>query len=424
MSSLPSGLDSAFTSSCGYPEARPPAMTSLAPRMRASTTDDSAAPVAALFDEHCDFVCRVLRHLGVHDSTLDDAVQDVFVTAYRRWSTFEGRSSARSWLYGIARRIASRYRRSADTRARRIATEDPPAEGIDEPFARVHAAQSLATLLGRIDQDKRAVFVLTELEGMTAPEVAEALGIPVGTAYSRLRAAWSGLGREAERERERLRRRLQAMRPSPPSDARRRRMWGLVAGGLGPPSAASPTAASTGWWVHAKWLVVGAALGAGAWGARSVISTDPPPPTTVPAAVANSAPPPRPNAFASSPSTDTAPSLPESPTPSISNTGPRSATTSPRSRAHRSTPSPPNTPPSDTLTAELSLVQRARRATSEGRGRAALELLDEHERRYPRGQLADERRLARIDALCAAGRHDDATDLARTLGRDPSRVCP
>ncbi len=402
-------------------------MTSLAPNLRARAGNDSTATVAALFDKHCDFVCRVLRRFGVHDSTLDDAVQDVFVTAYRRWSTFEGRSSARSWLYGIARRIAFRYRRSANTRAMRIANEDPPAEGTDEPFARVQAAQSLATLLGRIDRDKRAVFVLTELEGMTAPEVAEALGIPVGTAYSRLRAAWSGLGREAEREQQRLRRRLETMQPPPPSDARRRRMWGLVAGGLGPVTTASTAATSASWWVPAKWLVLGATLGTGAWGARSVIQARSTPVTTPTSVVARSQTPipSHDEPLAENPSVESGTlDPPERPMPSASTVTPRPTTTPTRSRRRRSATSTVAPPAVDPLTAELSLVRRARRATREGRGHAALELLDEHRRRYPDGQLTDERRLARLDALCAVGRRDDATDLARTMGRDPSRACP
>lgn len=401
-------------------------MTSLPTLTRSSATVDPAAPIAALFDEHCDFVCRVLRHHGVHDSALDDAVQDVFVTAYRRWSSFEGRSSARSWLYGIARRIAFRYRRSADSRARRETTDAAPPDGVDEPFARVQAAQSLATLLGRIDRDKRAVFVLIELEGMTAPEVADALGIPVGTTYSRLRAAWQGLGREADRERERLRRQLHAMQPPGPSDARRRRLWGLVAGGLGPQPVVPIVAAGMGGWSAGQWLVMGAALGAALWGAHAVIGSHAAPARTPAAEISGPSSSSRVETIASAPPSPDAPAPPE-PSTAPSADAPPSPTKANRPPEPRRPAAPTrdaHAEPSDPLTAELSIVQRARQATREGRGRAALELLDEHARRYPRGQLANERRLARLDALCGLGRHAEAAELARALGRDPRRACP
>lgn len=387
------------------------------------TSDDPAARIAALFDAHCDFVCRVLRHHGVHEAALDDAVQDVFVTAHRRWSSFEGRSSARSWLYGIARRIAFRYRRSADARARRFVAEgDAPAEAVDEPFARAHAAQSLAALLHALDDDKRTVFVLTELEGMTAPEVAEALGIPLGTAYSRLRAAWQVLGQQAAREHQRLRRVLPSLRPPGPSPERRQRMWGLVIGGLNLPAEGGGAAVGSGWLVHAKGLAVGAALGVGLLGARAAmvvsvrddaaapvrgeaaepgkgrLATEPPAsgaapierpgspgdasPRDVPSAAIPSSPaaasPPR----VPSPSPPQPPVLPSSP----------SAVPSPGEGAS------PAVLDEGSLAAELALLQRARMALRDGRADDALALLDQHARQFPRGQLVDERRVLQAEA--------------------------
>lgn len=409
------------------------------PSSRSASVSDPTGPVAALFDEHCGFVCRVLRHHGVHEASLDDAVQDVFVTAYRRWSSFEGRSSARSWLYGIARRIAFRYRRSADARARRLAEPRAGAsEGIDEPFTRVHAAHSLAAMLDRIDSDKRAVFVLREVEGMTAPEVADALGIPLGTTYSRLRAAWRGLGQQAEREQNRLRRELRTMRAAEPSADRRRHMWGLIVGGIGPAPGAAPISSGTEWLAQVKWLVVGAALGTGLLGARAaVVATSQPTPEPSMLTTRNTPPPPEPprpfpDASATqatptrSPSIDVAP--PPAPAALPSPRGARSER--PASGSSRPTPlsTPPSTPPSmvdaDALTAELTLLQRAQQAIREGRGDAALTLLDEHERRFARGQLVDERRRTRVKALCLAGRRDAAAREARAIGRDPRRVCP
>jgi RNA polymerase sigma factor (sigma-70 family) len=386
-------------------------------------TDDPATRIAALFDAHCGFVCRVLRHHGVHEAALDDAVQDVFVTAYRRWASFEGRSSARSWLYGIARRIAFRYRRSADARARRFVTaEDEPVEGVDEPFARAHAAQSLAALLHGLDADKRTVFVLAELEGMTAPEVAEALGIPLGTAYSRLRAAWQVLGQQAGRERQRLRRALPSMRAPDPPPERRRQLWSMVVGGLGLPAEGGGTVvAAAGWVSQVKWIVVGAALGVGLLGARAAMvasrgadeaperaeavgatngtraserpaaSVTPEleaPPRALPPSTAIEAAPPSPAASARSRSPSPAAAVPVSPADSR---------TTPASARAPVEPSP-SAPDQDSLAAELALLQRAREALRDGRADDALALLDQHARRFPRGQLVDERRALEADA--------------------------
>jgi RNA polymerase sigma factor (sigma-70 family) len=388
-----------------------------------TTLDDPASRISALFDAHCGFVCRVLRHHGVHEAALDDAVQDVFVTAYRRWSSFEGRSSARSWLYGIARRIAFRYRRSADARARRfVPAAEAPIEGVDEPFARAHAAQSLAALLHELDADKRTVFVLTELEGMTAPEVAEALGIPLGTAYSRLRAAWQVLGRQAGREEQRLRRALPSMREPEPSPERRRHMWSLVAGGLRLPAegggGAAVAATATGWLGQIKWLAIGAALGVGLLGARAAVvasshrSDDEAASTSGVTERAKTASSNDQAATAVQAETASPPTGSRSIAP-IEPAMPFTSTEAPPTSAGRSRASPPTrapiapsdlAEPSDdgALAAELALLRQAREALRDGRADDALALLDRHAREYPRGQLADERR-ALVDEVARAG---------------------
>ncbi|MEM7153869.1 MAG: sigma-70 family RNA polymerase sigma factor [Myxococcota bacterium] len=389
------------------------------------------ASIAALFDEHCGFVCRVLRHHGIDDATLDDAVQDVFVTAYRRWSSFEGRSSARTWLFGIARRVAARYRRSASTRARHLSTTAAAqaSDGIDEPFARAQAAQSLDALLQGIDREKRSVFVLCEVEGMTAPEVAEALGLPVGTVYSRLRAAWQGLGREADREQRRLRRELTRTRPEPAPE-RRRRMWGLVSAGLTPLHAA-PIATSASWLAQIKWAAIGGAVATGVLGARvaMVREAEPSPRPATVTAVAPSEPGRRPRS-APPPTRDPAPSIDPAapvmtarPTPSRPAVArPDPAVPTPHAASTRAVrPSAPR--PTETLNQELVLLRGAQQAIREGRGPAALELLERHARQFPRGQLAGERRTARINALCASGRPEDASREAEALGRDPATAC-
>lgn len=147
---------------------------------------------AALYEEHFEFVWRNLRRLGVAAASLDDAAQDVFLVVHRRLPEFLGRSSIRTWLFGILRRVAHDHRRS---QSRRGSHEQIPAGVVDgargplEETERAEAVRLLDALLGKLDEDKRMVFVLAELEQMTAPEIAEALELNLNTVYSRLRAA-------------------------------------------------------------------------------------------------------------------------------------------------------------------------------------------------------------------------------------------
>jgi RNA polymerase sigma-70 factor, ECF subfamily len=145
-----------------------------------------------LFDENAKYIWRSLRHLGVADADVEDICQEVWVTVHRKLPEFEGRSSLRTWLYGICMRVASDYRRSAYVRRERPTAEVSPAATplSGATFSNdVEARQALLALLGLLDDEKRAVLVLYELEGFTMKEVAEIVGTPLQTAYSRLYAA-------------------------------------------------------------------------------------------------------------------------------------------------------------------------------------------------------------------------------------------
>jgi RNA polymerase sigma-70 factor (ECF subfamily) len=162
---------------------------------RAAATDARVRDFRALYEGHVDFVWRNLRRLGVHESDVDDRTQEVFVVAHRRFEQFEDRGHGpRAWLFQILLRVASDARRH-----RRRHPEDPDGgdalgrASIDAPQAdailRREALTRLDAALETIDVGRRTVLVLHEIEEMTAPEIAQVLGIPLNTVYSRLRVA-------------------------------------------------------------------------------------------------------------------------------------------------------------------------------------------------------------------------------------------
>jgi RNA polymerase sigma-70 factor (ECF subfamily) len=148
--------------------------------------------VERLFREHAPFVQRSLRRFGLSESDADDLCQDVFLIVLAKIEDFEQRSSFRVWLYGIANRVALASRRRASAQRERpteplpeVAADGSPHHELEQREAR----RVLEEALWSLDEDKRAVFVLYELEQFTMNEVAEAVGCPLQTAYSRLHAA-------------------------------------------------------------------------------------------------------------------------------------------------------------------------------------------------------------------------------------------
>lgn len=149
--------------------------------------------VELLYAEHRGFVRHVLRLHGVTQASLDDGVQDVFLVAFRRVADFVPRASHRSWLYGIATRVAKDHRRRTTRKGSMLEIDvENVACPRTDPCRTAVTAQALHGLYGRLrrmQEARRSVFILSELEEMTAPEIAERLSVNLNTVYSRLRAA-------------------------------------------------------------------------------------------------------------------------------------------------------------------------------------------------------------------------------------------
>jgi RNA polymerase sigma-70 factor, ECF subfamily len=154
------------------------------------------AELEALSAKHFAFVWRMLLHFGVPETQAEDAAQDVFVVVHRRLADWDRSISARSWLYGICRRVAADHRRARARHDRKLqALPAPP----DEPALDGRAAdrQLLATLeqaLAELEPGLRDAYVMAELEGMSGREIAEATGVNPNTVASRLRKARKLIG--------------------------------------------------------------------------------------------------------------------------------------------------------------------------------------------------------------------------------------
>ncbi len=151
--------------------------------------DVNSAPITieALFSSHAAFMWRTLRHFGVAEADLEDQTQEVFLIAHRRLADCDG-EHPRAWLYAIARRCAAAYRRRSHRRHERPVETLPESNDMRDPSARAEV-DLLRRVVESLDEDKRAVFLLYEVEEMSMREVAEAVQCPLQTAYTRLQAA-------------------------------------------------------------------------------------------------------------------------------------------------------------------------------------------------------------------------------------------
>jgi RNA polymerase sigma-70 factor (ECF subfamily) len=180
----------------------------------AASESEAGGRLGGLVREHFAYIWRLCRRLGLPEADADDAAQQVFITASRRVSDIRA-GSERSFLYGVAVNTAAKWR---EARARR--KEDPEAElerieasapSVEELLDRRNARLLLDALLDAMPLELRVVFVLYEIEQQSAPEIAEALELPLGTVASRLRRAREDFA--ARLARLEARRRFQGTKP-------------------------------------------------------------------------------------------------------------------------------------------------------------------------------------------------------------------
>lgn len=167
-------------------------------RTAAAAPQEPTAPAppvpafAAIYREHFAWVWRALRRLGVREADLPDLTHDVFVVVHRKLGDFDPRRPLKPWLFGISFRIALDKKRKHSS-FREALTDDvqapSPLPTSEDLMQARQAHDAVMRALDVLDEPKRAVFVMHELEGLSMPEIAEIVDAPLNTLYSRLRLA-------------------------------------------------------------------------------------------------------------------------------------------------------------------------------------------------------------------------------------------
>jgi RNA polymerase sigma-70 factor (ECF subfamily) len=159
-------------------------------------TPELTAAFRRLFEAEFTYVCRSLRRLGVREADMKDVAQEIFLAVHRHLDEYEPSRPVRPWLFSFSLRFAANYRRLARNRAH------VPDDGLHQEAARgsdVEARDLVLRALEALDFDFRVVFVMHDLEGFSAPEIAEQTGCKLNTVYSRIRLAREGFKSAVER---------------------------------------------------------------------------------------------------------------------------------------------------------------------------------------------------------------------------------
>jgi len=182
------------------------AHTQLAEALAVSEQPLAPADVATVYAAHKEFVWAMLQRLGARGPDLEDVFQEVFIVVHRRLPVFRLGAPMQPWLFGICVRLLANLRRRAHRRRELSSSEtlDSHAAATAAPEELVAQGQArgvLEAILSGLSEKKRVVFVMFEIEGLSCEEIGTALGVPVGTIYSRLDAARKAFARRLKKHR-------------------------------------------------------------------------------------------------------------------------------------------------------------------------------------------------------------------------------
>lgn len=390
------------------------AMSSAAMEMGALAPD-----FGSLYREYFGFAWASLRRLGVSPATIDDAAQDLWVTVHRRLESLDPAASVKAWLFGIARRVASHYRRTEQRHRRKLAAYSvSDVRGSSEPMKRREAALTMEAFLAKLDESKRTAFVLSEVEGWSAPEIARVVGTSPNTIYSRVRLARAQLRKHLMESESELSPTacVEAIRTAtqPPHDAAKR-CWAALAPKLARAGMTTAATASTGLLVKLKLLGLGAVLGgAGLVGLDAALPDAAPQSTPRIAAAVTHAPRPAspPPSPTPAPNAAVAPVVVPADIP-VALPAPAPVAPRPAPKEQAAAPVPIEPVPDNGLDRETKMLTTARRQLEAGEHVAALATIAQHAKQHPNSSLADLRNVLEVQATCGRGQRAQAAALAQ-----------
>jgi len=361
-----------------------------------------SAEFRRLYSRHFRLVWSVVGQLGMHGAAREDAAQEIWIVVVRRLHTLDPEASERAWLCAIAKKVVWRLRRNTQRFDARVAAfAHTPQCSPADASTRYEAASTAAEALRSLSDAQRSVLVLTLVHGFTAPEVSDALGLPLNTVYSRLRLARQRLA-AFDVKRRALEEALDSTE-QPPAGVRQRVL-----------SAVLP-------WVPAPWFAASTlkafALG-GVLGGALVIAggatLDPPQPVRRAAVVTPDGP--QTASAAATPSVSSSrpgpPAAPEQEPAQMPTSPPRRSSRADSPAVSVDTGTPAKAPLLDDESRLLAAAQRALRGDEP---QQALRLLRQHELQFAQGRLVEVREGALVRALCALGRTADAASARRRL---------
>lgn len=152
----------------------------------------AALEVARVHAEEGGFLWATLQRLGGRPADLDDLYQEVILVVHRRQGDYDPARPLRPWLFGICVRVVAAWRKRAHVRREQLVDAVPETQGGPSPDEGVERARGRAVLqevLDALDIERRAVFVMYEIDELSCDEIASMTGVPVGTVHSRLHTA-------------------------------------------------------------------------------------------------------------------------------------------------------------------------------------------------------------------------------------------
>jgi RNA polymerase sigma-70 factor (ECF subfamily) len=171
-------------------------------------SEGDLSPLGTLYDRHHQGVRQFLMRATAGGADAEDIAHETFLTLAKIAGRYDGRSSARPFLLGIAAQLVRRRKRGLMRWAHTVTSfagtqPDRRTRTPEDEAAASEDRSRFDEALARLSEEKRLVFLLVEREGLSGEEVARALEIPVNTVWTRLHHARNDLRKALAAERPR-----------------------------------------------------------------------------------------------------------------------------------------------------------------------------------------------------------------------------